>query len=52
LKIKLGHIHKSKTTNKAMKSDTRPQTGHKKPEHTYLKFFTPLVPSVEKTESL
>jgi hypothetical protein len=29
----------------------RPQTQHKNPENTYLKFLTPLMPSVEKTES-
>jgi hypothetical protein len=30
----------------------RPQTQHKNPEHTYLKFLTPLTPSVEKIVNL
>ena len=30
----------------------RPQTKHKNPEHMYLKFLTPLKPSVEKTVNL
>jgi len=33
-------------------SMTRPQTQHKKLEHTYFKFLTPLTPSVEKTGNL
>jgi len=30
----------------------RPQTQHKAPEDTYLKFLTPLTPSVEKVVDL
>jgi len=30
----------------------RPQTQHKNPENTYLKFLTPLPPSPEKTVNL
>jgi hypothetical protein len=30
----------------------RPQTQHKNPEHMYLKFLTPVTPSVEKTVNL
>jgi hypothetical protein len=30
----------------------RPQTQHTNPEHTYLKFLTPLRPSMEKTVHL
>jgi hypothetical protein len=30
----------------------RPQTQHKNPEDTYLKFLTPLRPSMEKTMNL
>jgi len=53
-KIKRGPIHKLKTIKRAMKSDW-PDHRHntkRKPEHMYLKFWTPLTPSVEKIANL
>jgi len=52
-RIKRGPIYKLKTIKRAMKSDW-PDHRHntKKPEHTYLNFWTPLTPSVEKIVNL
>jgi len=45
--MKPGPIHKLKTIKKNHELRLlRPQTPHKSPEHTYLKFLTPLTPSV------
>jgi len=53
LKIKPGPIHKLKTIKRSMNPRLiRPQTQHKNPENTYLKFLTPLLPSVEKNMNL
>jgi len=52
-KIISGPFHKLKIIKKNHELKLiRPQTQHKYPEHMYLKFLTPLTPSVEKIVKL